>query len=40
MIVKTIAACANSQGGTLLIGVSDSREILGLESSRVSPMVS
>lgn len=32
VIMKTVAAFANSQGGTLLIGVSDDREVLGLES--------
>ena len=31
VIVKTVAAFANSQGGTLLIGVADNGEILGLE---------
>ena len=31
VIVKTVAAFANCQGGILLIGVSDSGEILGLE---------
>lgn len=31
VIVKTIAAFANSQGGTLLIGVADDGEVLGLE---------
>ena len=32
MIVKSVAAFANGQGGTLLIGVADDGEILGLES--------
>jgi hypothetical protein len=31
MVVKTIAAFANGQGGTLLIGVTDDGRILGLE---------
>ncbi len=31
VILKTIAAFANAKGGTLLIGVSDDMEILGLE---------
>lgn len=31
VIMKTVAAFANSQGGTLLIGVSDDGEVLGLE---------
>ena len=31
MIVKSVAAFANAQGGTLLIGVKDDGEILGLE---------
>jgi predicted HTH transcriptional regulator len=31
VVVKTIAAFANGQGGTLLIGVKDDGEILGLE---------
>jgi len=31
VVLKTIAAFANSQGGTLLVGVDDSGEILGLE---------
>lgn len=31
-IVKTVAAFANSQGGTLLIGVSDDQQPVGLES--------
>ncbi len=36
VIVKTVAAFANSQGGTLLIGVSDDGEVLGLESDYYS----
>jgi len=36
VIVKTVAAFANSQGGTLLIGVSDSGEVLGLEADYLS----
>lgn len=32
VILKTIAAFANSNGGTLLIGVDDSGKILGLEN--------
>lgn len=32
VIVKSVAAFANGQGGTLLIGVDDDGEILGLES--------
>ena len=36
VVVKTVAAFANSQGGTLLIGVSDSGEILGLEGDYLS----
>jgi hypothetical protein len=36
VIVKTVAAFANSHGGTLLIGVSDSGEILGLEKDHLS----
>ena len=32
VITKTVAAFANSEGGTLLIGVGDDGEILGLES--------
>lgn len=36
VIVKTVAAFANSQGGTLLIGVSDRGEILGLEGDYLS----
>lgn len=31
VIMKTVAAFANSQGGTLLIGVADNGEVLGLE---------
>ena len=31
VVIKTIAAFANSQGGTLLIGIGDNGEILGLE---------
>ena len=31
VILKTVAAFANSQGGTLLIGVSDDGKVLGLE---------
>ncbi|WP_420723940.1 GmrSD restriction endonuclease domain-containing protein [Hwanghaeella sp. LZ110] len=31
VVLKTVAAFANSQGGTLLIGVKDDGEILGLE---------
>jgi hypothetical protein len=31
VILKTVAAFANSQGGTLLIGVADDGEVLGLE---------
>jgi hypothetical protein len=36
VIVKTVAAFGNSHGGTLLIGVSDSGEILGLERDYLS----
>ena len=36
VIVETVAAFANSQGGTLLIGVSDSGEVLGLEADYLS----
>lgn len=36
VIVKTVAAFANSQGGTLLIGVSDRGEVLGLEGDYLS----
>lgn len=32
VIVKSVAAFSNGQGGTLLVGVSDEGEILGLES--------
>lgn len=32
VIIKTVAAFANSQGGTLLIGIADDGEILGLEA--------
>lgn len=31
IVIKTIAAFANAQGGTLMIGVADNGEILGLE---------
>jgi hypothetical protein len=31
VVLKTVAAFANSQGGTLLIGVADDGEVLGLE---------
>lgn len=31
VIIKTVAAFANSQGGTVLIGVADDGEVLGLE---------
>lgn len=31
VVIKTIAAFANGQGGTLIIGVTDSGEVLGLE---------
>lgn len=31
VILKTVAAFANSQGGTLLVGVADDGEVLGLE---------
>ena len=31
VIIKTIAAFANSQGGTLLIGVADDGDVIGLE---------
>lgn len=31
VIIKTVAAFANSQGGTILIGVADDGEVLGLE---------
>ena len=36
VIVKTISAFANSQGGTLLIGVDDEGEILGIEKDYLS----
>lgn len=36
VIMKTVAAFTNSQGGTLLIGVSDEGEVLGLESDYLS----
>jgi len=36
VVVKTVAAFANSQGGTLLIGVSDDGEVLGLEADYLS----
>lgn len=36
VIVKTVTAFANSQGGTLLIGVDDDGEILGLEADYTS----
>jgi hypothetical protein len=36
VIVKTIAAFANSDGGTLLIGVDDSGKVLGLEHDYTS----
>jgi hypothetical protein len=36
VILKTVAAFANSQGGTLLIGVSDDGEVLGLEPDYLS----
>ena len=32
VVLKTVAAFANSQGGTLLIGVDDERQIVGLET--------
>ena len=32
MILKSIAAFSNGEGGTLLIGVNDEGEILGLEN--------
>lgn len=32
VVIKTVAAFANSEGGTLLIGVDDSGKVLGLES--------
>jgi len=36
VIMKTVAAFANSQGGTLLIGVDDSGSVLGLEHDYLS----
>ncbi len=36
VVIKTIAAFANTQGGTLLIGVNDNGEILGLEGDYLS----
>lgn len=36
VVLKTIAAFANSQGGTLLIGVNDDGEVLGLEHDYAS----
>ena len=36
VIVKSIAAFANGQGGTLLIGVKDDGEVLGLEHDYIS----
>ena len=36
VIMKTVAAFANSQGGTLLIGVDDDGSILGLEHDYLS----
>lgn len=36
VVLKTVAAFANSQGGTLLIGVSDDGEVLGLEPDYLS----
>lgn len=36
VIVKSVAAFANSQGGTLMIGVKDDGEILGLEHDYIS----
>jgi hypothetical protein len=36
VVVKTVAAFANSQGGTLLVGVTDSGEILGLEADYIA----
>lgn len=36
VVVKTVTAFANSQGGTLLIGVKDDGEILGLEPDYLS----
>lgn len=36
VVLKTVAAFANSQGGTLLIGVGDDGEVLGLEHDYMS----
>ncbi|KIH77487.1 hypothetical protein SAMN05660860_01851 [Geoalkalibacter ferrihydriticus] len=36
VIVKSVAAFANSQGGTLMIGVKDDGEVLGLEHDYIS----
>jgi hypothetical protein len=36
VIMKTVAAFANSQGGALLIGVADNGEVLGLEPDYIS----
>ena len=36
VVLKTVAAFANAQGGTLLIGVEDDRTVLGLEHDYVS----
>lgn len=36
VILKTVAAFANSQGGTLLIGVDDDGQVLGLEPDYIS----
>src|SRR6266571_9260234 len=36
VIAKTVAAFANSQGGTLLIGVDDEGQVLGLEHDYLS----
>jgi len=36
VVVKTVAAFANSDGGTLVIGVNDDRETLGLENDYAS----
>jgi uncharacterized protein with ParB-like and HNH nuclease domain len=36
VIVKTVAAFANTQGGTLLIGVNDKGQVLGLEQDYLS----
>jgi predicted HTH transcriptional regulator len=35
-VVKTLAAFLNSEGGTLLIGVDDERNVLGLETDFAS----